>query len=174
MPEQTEQLTHSLQDNILTLIVFDDAALPLLYTTLQPGHFESDFYKEIVKRAFEYYREFKCAPGEHISDLFESQLIQKANEQEAKVYQRILVSLYRNKENINREYVLSQLNKFIRQQTLKDGITGAYQDIKDGKLDDAELKLSKAINNQIKIFEPGVSLTDTSQSLKFLVDPTLS
>ena len=167
----SELITGSLQENLLTLAVFDTSSLPLLTSTLEVGMFENDFYRNIIREAFQYYKEFKQAPGEHISDLFETHLTRKASEKEANVYERILQQLFHNKDNVNRDYVLSQLNKFIRQATLKDGITAAHQLVKDGKLDEAETKLSESIHSQIKIFEPGLWLTDTQQSLKFLTSP---
>lgn len=166
-----ELITGSLQENLLTLVVFDDTALPLLATTLEVGMFENDFYRSIVRESFEFFKEFKKAPGEHIADLFETHLTKKASDKEAAVYDRILKSLYRNKDNVNRDYILSQLNKFIRQQSLKDGITTAHALVKDGKLDEAELKLSQAINSQVKIFDPGIWLTDLKRSMKFLTAP---
>lgn len=167
----SEQITGSLQENLLTLIVFDTASLPLLTSTLEVGMFENQFYKDIVRESFNFFKEFKEAPNEHIADLFETHLIRGSSDKESKVYQQILQSLYRNKDNVNRDYVLSQLNKFIRQQTLKDGITTAHQLVKDGKLDEAEVKMAKAINSQVKIFDPGLWLTDLSRSMKFLTAP---
>lgn len=166
-----ELITGSLQENLLTLIVFDDQSLPLLATTLEVGMFENDFYKAIVRESFEFFKEFKKAPGEHIADIFETHLTKKSSDKESAVYDRILKSLQRNKDNVNRDYVLSQLNKFIRQQSLKNGITLAHQLVKDGKLDEAELKMSEAINSQIKIFDAGIWLTDLKRSMKFLTAP---
>lgn len=166
-----ELLSGSLSDNLLTLIIFDDAALPLLSTSLEAGMFESDFYKAIVRAAFDYYHEFRAAPGEHIADLFETKLYGKASDKEAQVYKDILVKLHRNRDNVNRDYVLSRLTKFVRQQTLKEGIIAAYQEIKNDNADAAEQKLTDALNKQLKVFDPGIWLTDTTRSLKFLSDP---
>lgn len=47
----SEQITGSLQENLLTLIVFDTASLPLLTSTLEVGMFENQFYKDIVRES---------------------------------------------------------------------------------------------------------------------------
>ena len=165
-------ISGSLSQNLLTLLAFDSNAMPLLVSTLEPGMFESDFYKHIAKLAIDFYREFGTAPGDHIADLLEPKL--NLNTRESEAYLQILVNLFNNKDDVNSDYVLSQLRKFVRQQSLKDGIIVAHQAIKDGMLDDAETALTKALSKQISVFDPGIHLSDTAQSLGFLTDPVMS
>lgn len=161
-----EQISGSLSQNLLTLLAFDSESLPILASTLEPGMFESDFYKHICQLSLEFYREFKTAPGDHLPDLLEPKLNQETRESEA--YLKILINLFNNKDEVNRDYVLSQLNRFIRQQALKDGIITAHQYVKDGDLENAEEALNRAVSKQIKVFEPGIMVADTSKSLAFL------
>lgn len=161
-----EQISGSLSQNLLTLLAFDTDSLPLLASTLEPGMFESDFYKHICQLSLEFYREFRTAPGDHLPDLLEPKLNQNTRESEA--YLHILINLFNNKDDVNRDYILSQLNRFIRQQSLKDGIITAHQYVKDGDLESAEEALNRAVSKQIKVFEPGIFVADTSKSLAFL------
>ena len=167
-----DTLTGSLSQNLLTLLVFDHKSIPLLVSTLEPGMFESDFYKHIASLSIDFYREFKAAPAEHIADLLETKLAKQ--DRESAAYEKILINLYNNKDDINTEYVISQLRKFVRQQSLKDGIIVAHQAIKDGLLDDAENALTKALTTQISIFDPGIQIMDTRNSLGFLTDPVVA
>jgi len=166
---EENKISGSLQENLLLLLCYDSPSLPLLTTTLEVGMFENEFYRTIASACFDYYREFKEAPNDHIADLMEVQLTGK-EEKVAKIYERILVNLVNNKENFNSKFILSQLNKFVRQQKLKGGVMEAHRLIKDGNLDEAEQELSKCMNSQIAIFDPGIFIRDTKRSLGFLKD----
>ena len=51
-----ENISGSLQENILTLLCFDEKNAPLIVNTVEVGMFESDFFKEVAKVAIDYYR----------------------------------------------------------------------------------------------------------------------
>lgn len=167
-----EQLQGSLSQNLLTLIVYHDKALPLIRNIVDPGLFESDFYKHVATLAYNYYAEFKKAPGDHIADLLESVLLSKTKE--ASAYETIIINLHSNQQNVNVDYTLKQLNTFVRQQMAKTAIIKAHQYVKDGDIDSAEQEFLKCTRQQISVFDPGVWLSDTSKSLQFLINPTPS
>jgi replicative DNA helicase len=169
-----DQLSGSLAENILTLLCFDDTAAPLIVNSVDVGLFESDIYKEIAKRAFEYYREFKTSPKDHLPDLFEDLLNDKSNLRKGELYQRTLINLHEFQNDINRDYVLSKLTEFVRQQRLKSAIVDATTYVREGNLDNAETVLNNALKSTLDLFHPGILFTDSKNSLKFFDEPTPS
>lgn len=167
----TEPMSGALQENLLTLICFDEKHLPLLVNTLEVGMFESDFFKEIAQTAFEYYRQYKEPPKEHIADLLEAKLTDSKNKKTAEIYQKIITNLFYAKDSINTTYIINQLTQFIRKQTLKSAIIEAVSLVKDEDLDSAEKVLNSALKTQIQVFDRGISFTDPTQSLAFLHEP---
>jgi replicative DNA helicase len=170
----TDQLSGSLAENILTLLCFDDTAAPIIVNSVDVGLFESDIYKEIAKRAFEYYREFKTSPKDHLPDLFEDLLNDKVNPRKAELYQRTLINLHEFQSDINRDYVLSKLTGFVRQQRLKSAIVDATTYVREGNLDNAETVLNNALKSTLDIFHPGIQFTDSQNSLRFFDELTPS
>lgn len=166
-------ISGSLQENILILLCFNDHATPLLIHSVDPGLFESDVYKDVAKQAIDYYNQFKCTPKEHIADLLEDKLDDE-NPRRANLYKQILISLYNAKDQVNEKYVISQVQKFIRQQRLKTSIVDAARYVRDGDVDAAQLTLEKSLRTTIDVFQPGVLFRDPNQSLRFFDETTQS
>ena len=162
-----EQLSGYLQENILTLLCFDDDSAPLIINTIEVGSFESDIFKEVAKQAVEYHRQFNEAPKEHLPDLLEPKIEGNENEREAELYRKVLVNLYEFREDINKDYVLSQLTKFVRQQNLKVLAIDLVRELKHGNIDEADQLIDKNRSTGIEIFEPGIFFADPRQSLGF-------
>ena len=129
-----DKIDGALQENILTLVCFDDEAAPFIVNSVDVGLFESDIYKDIAQQAIEYYHQFKEAPKDHLPDLLEEKLDPDKDERRADLYKKIIVNLYEFKENINRKYVLSKVEQFVRQQRLKGAVVDAVNSIKNGDL----------------------------------------
>lgn len=165
-----DKIDGALQENILTLVCFDDEAAPFIVNSVDVGLFESDIYKDIAQQAIEYYHQFKEAPKDHLPDLLEDKLDPDKDKKRAELYQRIIVNLYEFKEGINRKYVLSKVTEFVRQQRLKGAVVDAVNNIKNGDLDQAENTLEKALRTNIDVFHPGVSFNDTGGVLKAFED----
>lgn len=162
-----------LQENLLTLLCFDDKSCSLLVSALKPGMFDSDIYKNISTHAIEHFLNFKEPAKKHISDYLDSYL-NSDDDNESEMYKKVLTSLFLNKDEVNVDYCLNSLNKFIKQQTLKHSIITAAKYIKNGDLEAAEGAIEKAQKTQIDIFEPGILITDTTKSLNFFDTQTHS
>lgn len=162
-----ENISGSLQENILTLLCFDEKNAPLIVNTVEVGMFESDFFKEVAKAAIDYYRQYKEPPKEHIADILESKMNDSKNPKTGEIYKRIITNLFHTKDSVNSIYVINQLTAFIRKQTLKSAIMEAVSQVKEGNIDSAETALNKALKTQIKVFDRGISFTDTKKSLQF-------
>lgn len=167
----SDKISGSLQENLLTLLVFDEKHISLISNSIEPGLFESDFYKEIVRVALEYYKEFKVPPKEHIADLLESKINDTKNPKSGEFYSRLITNLFQTKESINPTFVISQLNQFVRRQRLKGAIVEAALLIKDETNESlviAENTLNKTLKNQIKTFDRGLSFSNPNQIMQSL------
>src|SRR3977135_2364564 len=115
-----ERLNSTLQENLLTLLCYDDDKGKLVASILDPALFEGDL-RVLAERAVEFWKIHKEAPKHHTPDLV-GDIIDDPHNRKAKTYQRILTSMLELADNVNSNYVLDQLRKFTRLQTLKDAI----------------------------------------------------
>jgi replicative DNA helicase len=162
----SENISGMLQENVLTLLCFDDAAAKLIRGSIQSHHFESVYFRDIASVAISFIDNFGVAIKEHLPDELEH-LLTSDDQRKAKLYKQILSDLFLSKESINREYVLSQLEKFLRQQTLKIGLISAVEELQNGNLDQAEEKITAALKSRLHTFDPGTMLWDQAKSLSF-------
>ena len=167
-----DSIKGALQENILTLLCFDDEAAPFIVNSVDVGLFESDIYKDLANQAKEYYFQFKQTPKEHLADLVEDKLDANKDSRRADLYQKILINLYEFKDDINREYVLSKIRDFVKQQRLKSAIVDAVNNIKDGDIEQAESTIEKALRSNIDVFEPGLNFNKPAQVLTAFEDIT--
>lgn len=158
-----------LQENLLTLLVFDKERCKLIRGTVEPQLF-GGFYKEMVARIYDYIDKFKEPPGEHIADLLEDKLESK-NKRDRSTYKDILTSLYDLKDSINSEYVITQLEAFIKRQSLRAvavDLAKALQKDTEESLEQADALIRSANQQSIRVFDPGLRLSDIPRVLRFL------
>lgn len=160
-----------LQENLLTLLTFDKDRAKIIRNTVEP-HLFGGFYKEVVARIYDYIDEYKTPPGEHIADLLEDKLESK-NKREASTYKDIITSLAESNANINTEYVMSQLETFVKRQSLRSvavELAKALQRDTEDSLEEAEELIKKANNTSLKVFDRGLRMSDVDAVMRFLND----
>jgi replicative DNA helicase len=151
-------ITGALQENILTLLCFDKQAASIIVGSIDIDLFENSIYRNIAKAAVGYLRKYKKPAGSHLQDLLEDYL---QDERKGKLYHRALQDLTDLSATINAEYVLAQLGKFVRRQTLRKGITEAAARIQEDDLEQAESIILKAVRTRLTTFEAGIHISDT-------------
>lgn len=159
MSQQEERLSGALQENILTLLVFDDAHCKLVRAAVTPQLFESSVFREVAGHAIDFIDQYGAAIKEHLPDHLEG-ILKGDDTRKAKTYERLLENLFLAKDAVNPEYVVTQLNKFVRLQTFKSGLMAAVEATRDGKIDEAEGAMLKAMKQQSVSFEKGLDLRD--------------
>lgn len=157
-------ITSSLQENLLCLLCFSETSFQIIRSSIEPALFTSQVYRDILERVYNYIDSFKKPPKEHLADLLEDVLQQSTPQ--SQLYEQIILAVYELKDTINEEYVLSQLNTFIRQQRLKVGVVQATQFIAEGDLDQAESILESALKGHLQLFRPGVTLQDVLKDMR--------
>ncbi len=161
-----ENLTTSLQENILTLLIFDRESAPLIISNIKPELFSNSYYRIIAEKAIEFFIRIKEPAGEHVADLLEKEL---SHETKGEIYKKILISLYENKETISKKYILEELDNFIRTQNLKITVKNAFESLQQGKVDDAEDILEKGRKSRLTVFDPGTMfLKDMDKTFDFI------
>lgn len=162
-----ERLSGALQENLLTLLCFDDAHCKIARAALTPQLFESSVYKEVAGIAIDFIDQYGEAVKEHLPDHLEG-ILKGEDARKAASYKKLVDNLFLAKDSINGEYVLSQLNKFVRAQTFKAGLVQAVEALDDGNIDAAELAMSKAMGKQIVSFSAGINLSNPVQMQQVL------
>ncbi len=140
-----KKVTGALQENILTLLCFDAEACPLIIAAVDTTLFESQIYRNIADRAIAYFRKYKTAAGDHLPDLLED-FLKSTKRAEVRLYTDALNDLFRTHDGINREYILGELQVFVKQQSLRQSITLAAQELQAGNADTAKSVLAKCLD----------------------------
>ena len=163
----------AIQENIVTLLCFSDQ-----HCLTIRGLVEIDLYggpySVIARRVYEFVDRYKKAPKDHIADLLADKL-DKKNKSEASVYEDILLGIRDLYENINAEYVMSQLETLIKRQSLRSiaiDLAKALQKDTDESLEEAERLMAGAKAQQISVFDPGLRLSNKDRVLDFLDQQT--
>lgn len=160
-------LTRYLQENILTLVCFDDQAAPIIRGSIEVENFDNAQYQKIISRAYDYIDEYGEAPKTHLPDILED-LIENKDDKRAELYAKVVENIYESfNEGVNRNYVIKSLSEFTRAQTIKAGLLNAVKEAKANNIAEAELIIEKALNSRQISFQKGLMLGD-SNSLDFL------
>jgi len=153
-----DQLAGALQENLLTLVAYNDEHCQLVRNAVDPSLFSTFVYRDIIQNIYAYIDQFHKAPKDHLPDLLEDQLAKR--DQKAEVLGDILHNIHELSESLNAEYVVGQLEKFIRGQQIKIGIVEATEAVQRGDLDAAQTVLEASLKNTTAVFDAGLTLLD--------------
>jgi hypothetical protein len=151
-------LSISLQENLLVLLCFSKTAAPVIRTAIEPRLFGQAAYREIAARAFEYIDRFHEPPAEHLPDLFDEEL--QGDGPQAQQYGTLIEAMYDQRPNVNEQYALTQLEKFVRQQSLKTSIIAASEALQEGDLERADVALTEGLRVRMQAVQPPTTLDD--------------
>lgn len=169
--DESQYLSGALQENILTLLCFDDASAGIVRNAVVPQLFESKVYREIASHAINFYDQYGEAIKEHLPDHLEA-ILEGDDRRKAEHYSKVLHNLHSAKDAINSEYVISQLQKFVRLQRFKSGLLDAVTAIKDNDdIDRAESIMNEAMKSQAVSFDGGSRLDNARDIVDVLEHP---
>ena len=163
-------LSNILQENLLTLLCFDDKHAAMIRGLVEADLFES-YYREIAKAVYVYIDTQKKAPKDHLADLFDT-IIEK-NDRKAKAFRNILRQLNQTREGVNAKFVMERLSEFVRLQQLKGATMEVIEIFQSGRVDQEAMRkvesvLAQAMRKRLEVFDPGVYLGDKKRALNFL------
>lgn len=162
MATEERRLSGAIQENILTLLCFDDKNCKLIRHALTPQLFESAVFREIAGHAIDFIDQFAEAIKDHLPDHLES-ILKGDDARKATSYKKVVDQLFLNRDSVNAEYVLKELRNFIRAQNLKSAFVKAAEAFDEGNVDRAELEMQKGLNTQIVTFDSGLNFSDPKQ-----------
>lgn len=166
--EKDERLTGAIQEDILTLLCYDDASCKTVRAAVgSPRLFESKMYREIAGVAIDFIDEFGKAIGDHLVNEFEEQL-NSGDRLTAQRYEKTLKNLHTSRASVNSVYVLSRLQHFVRLQTMKSALVASVEAAEAGDIERVEVLWQAALKSQVVTFEGGSSLNDAEHALDFL------
>jgi replicative DNA helicase len=169
MAVNDERITTSLQENLITLLCYDDKQGKIIANLAEPELFEGD-YREICERALVHWKRHREAPKGHTADLFSDILDDKQNRR-AGTYRRILRSMAILKEEVNTDYVMNQLLQFSRLQRMKDAIFNAAEKLQNQKelaIQEVEEMLADMLRSRNVGFQAGLRLSEVDRVIEFL------
>ena len=168
MDDERERMSGALQENILVLLCHSDAACKTIRVVVgSPKLFESKMYREIAGIAIDWVDKYGEAIKEHLPDELED-VLKGDDKLVAASYEKLLKNLHAAKDLINSVYVISQLHKFVRHQTMKSALYAAVMAADEGEIEKVEVILQTALKSQVTNFEGGTSLGNVEESLRFL------
>lgn len=162
-----DRMSGTLQENVLALLVFDKKHAHIVRSALTVQHFESHVIREIAGVAIDYLDQFHEPVGQHLPDHFEG-ILNGEDKRKAKSYRTVISGLMAVEGSINGEYVISQLNKFVRMQTIKSTVKTVVECMEDNRIEDAEVAMTKGLASGLHTWEPGINIADPKQALTFL------
>jgi len=165
-----EPLSSFMQENVLTLLCMDKNHYLQIRSIIDHQNFDNDIYQVIAQRAIKFIDSYKEPPMDHLADLLDDKL-NSSKQNTARMYNKIVSSIYEGYETINVKYVTEKLQEFVEEQTFKAGILTAVKSLKGGNLDQAKVVMDKALKTQVNTFNGGIDLFDDKQ-FSYLDDQT--
>ena len=152
----SDKLSPALQENLLVLLTFSNKASVVIRNSVPVNLYGNKIYREIADKVYNYLDEFKTAPGDHLPDLLEEELSE--SHPDAVTFRDVLIGVGDLRNTVHEDYILGQLEKFVRQQTLKTSVVEASDAIQAGQLDEAEAALTRGLQTRLTVFSPGLGL----------------
>jgi replicative DNA helicase len=159
-----EKLSGSLEDNVLTCLCFDSDNAAIIAVKVDPRLFSTRAYQKIAKVSIDYLEHYGKPPRSHLRDLLEQDL--KRGE-EGRFLNQILDAMDRLAKDLQPEYVLQELDRFIRIRQMTLQVRKAEDSLHAGDLEGAEVALAE-IETVTQQDYPGVWFHDEKQWLSFL------
>ena len=165
----------SLQESLLALLAYNEQHCQLIRNAVDISLYGGP-YRTVATRIYDYIDRFKKPPGDHLPDLLSDKLEGK-NASEADLYTDIVGAIHETHAGINAEYVMSQLETFIKGRNIRSLVVDlaklAQKDTQEA-YDEAEALLAKTNRQQLSIFDPGTRLSDKNRALEFLNGGTVA
>lgn len=165
------RLSGSLQENVLTVLCFNDDYCRQVRAAVTHRTFENALYREVAGAALDFIDNYGEAIKEHLPDALEH-FLKGDDERKASAYERLLKNLFQAKDSVNAQYVMTQLQKFVRLQKFKSGLIDAVDAIENHEdIDKAEVIMQEAMRAQSVIFDRGTALDNAEDVAAVFDDP---
>lgn len=172
MPAETQVVTQSLAENILTLLCLDKTNGKLIAGLIDATLFSNDLHQLIARRVLDYWHRHNRPPGKiHTPDLLSDIVEDRRHPQHRAVRDLLQSMILLFDSNINTIYVLDQLQSFIRLQEFKRAVMESAQELESRQhlaLTDVEELWGRILRSRQLAFEPGLHLGDYQKVLDWM------
>lgn len=154
----------SVEDNALTGLVWNDRLAPQIALKIKASDFSTQTYRRIAEAALDFLQRHNRPARTHIVDILEVD-IKRGND--GQFMSEILQEMEKRlAPELNEEFVLSELDKFLAIQRLTVAVNQASDKLSNGELDEAREILRAP--DLLPKDTPGVFLRDTERWFSFL------
>lgn len=157
-----------LQENLLTVLVWDNDHGRIVWKETTPELFQGD-YRTVAERAMEFWRVHGTAPKAHLADEFHDILLDPSNKK-AKTFTTILMNMEATAQEINTAYVMSKLHIFNRTQQTTQAIMRSADQIgtrKELALEEVENIWRDLLRSRKVGFQPGLRLSQHDRVMDY-------
>lgn len=164
-----DRFSLSLQQDLLTLLVWSDEHGKTVARIVEANLFEGDF-RAIAAKAIEFWQQHNTAPKQHIADLL-ADILEDPADRRANTYRRILVQMLEVKDQINVDFVLKSMGNHVRVQQAKGVILQSAEKLDAlgiNALTDVESMWRGFLKEGVNNLDPGLRLSDIDQVLAYL------
>ena len=161
-------MNDSLQENLLVLLCCDDEAAKLISSVVNVGLFGNKYYRKIATACYSYTRLTKQAINIHLYDEFEDII---RNDDDGKIYKRIIDNIFIAKEQVNKEYTVQKIQRFINQKELMKILMDAHHLMESDRLDEAQKMIEGFRGSTLQSFDFGLKFgVDSEAIFNFIED----
>ena len=155
----------ALQENLLVLLCFNEQSIPVIANNVDIDLFEGSIFREIASEAIHFYQQFKKPIAEHLPDVFEDLL--KSKEPKAEIYLEAIKNLYENKDVVNVDYTLHQLERFVDSRLFMQGLKKSLLLVEEGDIDGAKQAIDTSRKRRMGVFDPGIFFGKDPRTFNF-------
>ena len=155
---KSQPLSATLQTQVLSLLMFSSEYFRMVRNSIELDSWTGDrSIHMLVDNLYRYIDTYK-EPAADAAYLIASEM--QLEPDQAENLQHLIQNCEINYEQLNKEYVISQLEKFQRRATYQDALFKACEAWEKDDLDKVEELFLQAPKNRQKLFEPGLRLSD--------------
>lgn len=160
--ELVERFPENLQENLVTVLAYNDAEGRILSKTLDTELMDPDF-RTIADACIDYWTKYDKPPLDHTADLV-SHIIEDKGNRRAKAITRILKGIVNLSDHMNTAYILTQQRMHERMQLVRAAILESAEKINSQQhlaITDIEKIWGDLLeNNTVANFDPGLRLSN--------------
>ena len=166
-----QKLPVSVQENVITLLAYSEKGGKIVYRLVSPELFEGE-YQVIAERCSGYWRDNNAPPRVHTSDLFADILGDPKNKRR-RMFETILSQMAALSAEVNEEFVVTQVRRFVRLQRMKEAITDSARKLTTRQelgVDEVEKIWTELLRSREHDFDTGMTLLNPERVIDYVTN----
>jgi replicative DNA helicase len=131
--------------------------------------FDNEIYRNIAEKAIKYYKTYKRPVKKHLPDVLEKKIKGDKNSRESQAYTEIINGLAGLSKEVDPEFVIKELKKFVHERTTILTLKNALQLYQEGRIEEIDKVFNQRDKSMLEVFDPGLRFgRDMKRTLAFL------